>query len=175
VVAELPDLLDRKKHVDLEHAWLEPWLQRAGVVVLAAFLIAALANVFGQKVETATATAATADLDIDAPRAVRTGLVYEVQFTITAHRALEEPTLVLDSGWFDGFTINTMSPDTADWVQRDGLNVLSYDALAAGEELAVRLQYQVNPTTFGRREQGVVLEDGGRRILDLDHGVTIFP
>jgi hypothetical protein len=107
VVAELPDLLDRKKHVDLEHAWLEPWLQRAGVVVLAAFLIAALANVFGQKVETATATAATADLDIDAPRAVRTGLVYEVQFTITAHRALEEPTLVLDSGWFDGFTINT--------------------------------------------------------------------
>jgi hypothetical protein len=60
-------------------------------------------------------------------------------------------------------------------VQRDGLNVLSYDALAAGEELAVRLQYQVNPTTFGRREQGVVLEDGGRRILDLDHGVTIFP
>ncbi len=27
---------------------------------------------------------------------------------------------MLDSGWFDGFTINTMSPDTKDWTQRDG-------------------------------------------------------
>ena len=175
MVAELPDLLDRKQHVDLENARLEPWLQRAGVVVLAAFLIAGLANVFGQKVETASATAAAADLDIDAPRAVRTGLVYEVQFTISAHRPLREPTLVLDSGWFDGFTINTMSPDTADWVQRDGRNVLSYDALPAGQELVVRLQYQVNPTTMGTRDQGVALEDGGTPILTIDHDVTVFP
>ena len=69
---------------------------------------------------------------MDAPTAVRSGLVYEVQFTVSAHRDLEEPTLVLDNGWFDGFTINTMSPDTKDWVQRDGRNVLSYDAVPSG-------------------------------------------
>jgi hypothetical protein len=175
VVAELPDLLDRKRHVDLEQSSLEPWLQRVGIVVLAVLLVAALANVFGQKVESASATAAAADLEIKAPTAARTGLVYEVQFTITAHRALEEPALVLDSGWFDGFTVNTFSPDTADWVQRDGLNVLSYGPVAAGRELVVRLQYQVNPTTMGRRDQGVALEDGGTPILTLDHDVTIFP
>ena len=175
MVAELPDLLDRKRHVDLEKSSLEPWLQRAGVVVLAALLVAALANVFGQKVETASATAAAAELEVEAPSAVRSGLIYEVQFTITAHRALDEPTLVLDSGWFDGFTINTFSPDTADWVQRDGLNLLSYGPLAAGDVLVVRLQYQVNPTMVGRRDQGVALEDGGSPILTLDHDVTVFP
>ena len=125
--------------------------------------------------ETSSASAAAADLEVKAPTAVRSGLIYEVQFTVAAHRTLEEPTLVLDSGWFDGFTINTMSPDTKDWVMRDGLNVMSYDTVPAGTELVVRLQYQVNPTTFGTRDQDVVLEDGGVPILTLDHGTTIYP
>ena len=114
---------------------------------------------------------------MEAPTAVRSGLIYEVQFTVSAHRALEEPTLVLDSGWFDGFTINTMSPDTKDWAQRDGRQVLSYDAVPAGTELVVRLQYQANPTTMGTRNQGVVLEDGGTPILDArprDDGLPVM-
>lgn len=175
MVAELPDLLDRKQHVTLERSRLEPWLQRAGVVVLVAFLAAALANVFGQKVETATATAAAAELEVEAPTAVRTGLVYEAQFRITARRTLAEPMLVFDSGWFDGLTINTMSPDTVDWVQRDGRNVLSYDAVPAGSELVVRFEYQVNPTTFGTREQRVALEDGETPIVTVDRDLTVFP
>lgn len=170
----LPDLLDRERHVEAERP-LERWLVRLGIALVAAFLIVGLANVFGQKVETTSATSAVADLGVDAPTAVRSGLVYEVQFTVSAHRDLEEPTLVLDNGWFDGFTINTMSPDTKDWVQRDGRNVLSYDAVQSGAELVVRLQYQVNPTTMGTKDQGVVLEDGGEPILALDHELTVFP
>ena len=38
-----------------------------------------------------------------------------------------------------------------------------------------RLQYQVNPTTMGTREQGVVLTDGDTPILTLDHETTVFP
>lgn len=171
----LPDLLDRKQHVDLEKRRLEQWLIWTGMVLLTAFLAAGLANIFGQKVETTSTTAAAADLEVEAPSAVRSGLIYQVQFTVTAHRRLEEPTLMLDSGWFDGFTINTMSPDTKDWVMRDGRNVLSYDPVQAGTELVVRLQYQVNPTTFGNRDQGVALTDGGAPILTLDHETTVFP
>jgi hypothetical protein len=139
-VTALPDLLDRKRHVDLEKRGLERWLLGAGLLLFAAFPVLGLLNVFGQRVETATATAAAADLEVKAPSAVRSGLIYEVQFTVSAHRRPEEPTLVLDSGWFDGFTINTMSPDTKDWVMRDGRNVLSYDPVPAGAELVVRLQ-----------------------------------
>ena len=141
----LPDQLDRQQHVEVERRDLERWLRRVGVALLAAFLVVGLANVFGQKVDTSSASAAAADLEVKAPTAVRSGLIYEVQFTVAAHRTLEEPTLVLDSGWFDGFTINTMSPDTKDWLMRDGHNVMSYDPVPAGTELVVRLQYQVNP------------------------------
>ncbi|MGH3018280.1 MAG: hypothetical protein ACRDLU_07900 [Gaiellaceae bacterium] len=171
----LPDHLERKQHIDVERRSLEWWLVRAGVIIFAAFLGVGLANVFGQRVETTSVAAAIADLEVKAPTAVRSGLVYEVQFTVAAHAALEEPTLVLDSGWFDGFTINTMSPDTKDWTQRDSRQVLSYDAVPAGTELVVRLQYQVNPTTMGTRDQGVALEDDGEQILTLDHETTVFP
>ena len=171
----LPDLLDRKQHVDLEGRNLERWFVWLGIAILAAFLGLGLANVFGQRVGTTSVSSAVADLEVKAPTAVRSGLIYEVQFTVTARTALEEPTLVLDSGWWDGFTINTMSPDTKDWTQRDGRQVMSYDAVPAGGELVVRLQYQVNPTTMGTREQGVVLEDAGTPILTLDHETTIFP
>jgi hypothetical protein len=174
-VTTLPDLLDRKQHVDVEERGLEQWLTRVGIALFAAFLVVGLLNIFGQKVETASATSAAADLEVKAPSAVRSGLIYEVQFTVAAHRRLEEPTLVLDSGWFDGFTINTMSPDTKDWVMRDGRNILSYDPVPADTELVVRLQYQVNPTTFGNREQGVALEDGDTPIVTLDHETTVFP
>ena len=171
----LPELLDRKQHVDLEGRDLERWLPTAGIVLLAAFLVVGLANVFGQRVQTTSVESAVADLEVKAPSAVRSGLIYEVQFTVSAHTALEEPTLVLESGWFDGFTINTMSPDTKDWTQRDGRQVLAYDAVPAGAELVVRLQYQVNPTTIGTRDQDVALEDNGETILALDHETTVFP
>ena len=145
------------------------------MVVFAAFLAFGLASVFGQKVETMTAEAASAELEVKAPTAARPGLVYEVQFTIAAKEALDQPALVLDSGWFDGFTINTMSPDQTSWIQRDGRNVLSYPPVAAGDELVVRFQYSVNPTTFGRRSHRVALEDGGSTIASVDHDMTVFP
>ena len=171
----LPDQLDREEHVELKDQYLEVWLPRVGVLVFVAFVALALANIFGQKVDTATTRASAADLEVKAPSAARPGLVYEVQFTITANRALDEPALVLDSGWFDGFTINTMSPDQEDWVQRDGRNVLTYGPVAAGDELVVRFQYSVNPTTFGARDQGVALEDSGSPIVAVDHSMTVFP
>jgi hypothetical protein len=174
-VTALPDRLDRKRHVELENRHFETWLPRVGVVVFAVFLAFGLASVFGQKVETTTAEAASADLEVKAPNAARPGLVYEVQFTITAKEALAQPALVLDSGWFDGFTINTMSPDQTSWIQRDGRNVLSYPSIAAGDELVVRFQYSVNPTTFGRRSHRVVLQDGGSPIASVDHDLTVFP
>ncbi len=144
-------------------------------MLLVVFVAFGLANVFGQKVETSSARTAVADFELEAPSAVRSGLIYEVQFTVTAHRTLEEPTLVLDSGWFDGFTVNTVSPDPKDWVHRDTRNVLSFESLDGGNDLVVRLQYQANPTTMGTREQDVTLEDGGTRILSVDHETTVFP
>jgi hypothetical protein len=91
-------------HVELNARRLELWVRRAGIVLFAAFLAAGLANVFGQAASTSRVSSPTADLVLGAPDAVRSGLIYEVQFTVVAHRALQHPALVLEPGWFDGST-----------------------------------------------------------------------
>ena len=53
--------------------------------------------------------------------------------------------------------------------------MLVYGPLAAGQELDVRLQYQVNPTAVGGRGQSVALEDGPDTLVRLAHHMQIFP
>lgn len=172
---ELPETLDRRGAVDLHARNLEPWVRLGILVVFLGFCAAGLANVFGQKTSTTRERGAVADLEIEAPAASRGGLIYQVRFTVRAHRDLSAPALVLDPGWFDGLTINTYQPDPLEWEHRDGRNVLVYGPVEQGDELVARLQFQVNPTALGRRQQGVALEDGGEVLLRADHDMTIYP
>ena len=70
----------------------------------------ALFNLFGQRPATTTAEADAATLEVYSPERVRGGLFFEARFTIEARREVEEATLVLDSGWAEGITINTVEP-----------------------------------------------------------------
>ena len=53
--------------------------------------------------------------------------------------------------------------------------MLGFDSLNAGERLTFWIQYQVNPTTVGHRDQGVELDDGTTRIVRIERSVTVFP
>jgi hypothetical protein len=174
-VADLPDGLDRSAHVDLHGRNVEPWFRRAGLTVLLVASALGLANVFGQHTHTLSVDAAAAKLTVETPGRARGGLIYQTIFTIEAHRDLAKPTLVLDPGWFDGLTINTVQPDAVSWGQRNGRNTLATPPIAAGGHFVLRLQYQVNPTVLGSRAQNVVLADGDAPLLTLEHVETIFP
>jgi hypothetical protein len=174
-VARVPEALVRKEHVELAGRDVEGWLRRAGLVLLAAFIGLGLANVFGQAIGETGVGNDVARLTVRAPGAVRHGLFYQVMFRIDAHRTLEEPALVLDPGWVEGFTINSYQPDPVEWQHRNGRNVLVYGAIPAGGHLVARLQYQVNTTAVGSRAQNVVLEDGGEPIVRVDHDSFIYP
>ena len=145
-------------------------------MLFAAFLGLGLVNVFGQRVGTTSASGAVADLEVKAPRAVKSGLIYEVQFTVTAHTALAEPTLVLDSGWWDGFTVNTMSPDTKAWTQRDGRQLLSYDADAGGDRTRRAPPVPGQPSRrWARANRTSCSMTAATPILTLEHDTTVFP
>jgi hypothetical protein len=174
-VTELPDHLDRSAHVDLHGRNVEPWIRRVGLLLLFAACALGLANFFGQHTRVLSVDAAAAKLTVEAPRAARGGLIYQAVFRIDAHRDLAKPTLVLDPGWFDGLTINTVEPDSVSWGQRNGRNTVTIGPIAAGDHFVLRLQYQVNPTVLGHRKQNVVLEDGESALATLEHAQTIFP
>jgi hypothetical protein len=174
-VPDLPETLERRGSVDLHERNLEPWIRLGVLLLFLGFCAAGMANVFGQKTSATETSGTAADLEVEAPSASRGGLIYQVRFRVHAKRELLEPALVLDPGWFEGLTINTFEPEPVEWEHRNGRNVLVYGPVEEGDTLVARLQFQVNPTALGDRDQGVVLEDGGEAQVRLDHDMTIFP
>lgn len=150
-------------------------VRRVLVSTLAVFLALGLLNLFGQRPSTTTAESAAATLEVYAPERVRGGLFYEARFRIDARREVEEATLVLDSGWAEGITINTVEPSPLGAASRDGTLVYELGRIPAGRKHVFFLQLQVNPTNVGHRSQDVRLFDGDELLATIDRSITVFP
>jgi len=131
--------------------------------------------VFGQHPTTTQASGPAAELTVFAPERVRGGLFYEGRITVDARQTLDDAVIVLDPGWAEQTSINTIEPSPVDESGRDGRLSLGYGKLEAGENLVVYLQFQVNPTNVGHRSQRVELRDGPELIAAADRSVTVFP
>jgi hypothetical protein len=116
-----------------------------------------------------------AQLSVYAPMRIRGGLYYESRFHIRANRDLKEATLVLDSGWSEGLTINTIEPSPLGEGSENGKLVLELGHVAANDSYILYMQQQVNPTNIGRRDQDVELRDGDEHIVSIKRTITIFP
>jgi hypothetical protein len=173
-VADLPDRLTYAKNRDRGELF-ELTMRRVFFSALALIALIALLNVFGQRPVTTTADTPVAKLEVFAPTALRGGIYYEGRFTITAREEIENATLVLDPGWLEGMTLNTLEPSPVAEANRDGRLALELGRVPAGTTHRFFLHFQVNPTTVGRRSQDVDLEDGERRLLHSDRMVTVWP
>ena len=92
-----------------------------------------------------------------------------------AKETVDDAVIVLDPGWAEQTSINTIEPAPVDETGEDGRLVLGYGKLGPGDELVVYLQFQVNPTNVGRRSQRVELRDGPKLVAAADRTVTVFP
>jgi hypothetical protein len=169
-----PDCISLDLHRDGSHR-IERWVRWTVIGLLTVLVVAGLANVFGQKRETATATGGGATLEVSAPSALRSGLIFQGRFEIVAARTLRAPILVLERGWFDGITLNTVQPEPDRTVSEEGGIAFAFDELERGRSLTLYLEFQVNPTTAGRRSQDVELREGKRTFARVDRSITIFP
>lgn len=134
-----------------------------------------LFNLFGQRPSTTVAEADAARIEVYAPERVRGGLFYEARFRIDARREVEEATLVLDPGWVEGITINTVEPSPVGEASRDGRLAFDLGRIPAGQKHVFFLQLQVNPTNVGHRSQDVRLYDGEELLATIDRSITVFP
>jgi hypothetical protein len=173
-MAETPQHLTLRRNRD-RVGTTEVRVRRSVVTVLVLFLVAGLLNAFGQRPETSKAGTGKATLKVYAPSRVRGGLYYEARFTITAREDLKNATLVLDPGWGEGITINTIEPSPIGEASRDGDLVFELGHVKAGTSYILFVQQQVNPTNVGRRSQDVALYDGETFLTSIDRTVTVFP
>ena len=174
-MADVPDGLTLSRHRDLVGRERRPWARWILLGALGAVLVAGLANAFGQRPTTQVVAVAPASLKVYSPESLRSGLLFESRFTIEAREDIADATLVLDPGWLEGMTLNTLAPGPVGEASRDGR--LSYDLghIPAGDRHLLFLHFQVNPTNVGRRSQDVDLYDGDRHLAHVDRTVTVFP
>jgi hypothetical protein len=173
-VADVPDQIVLSVARDREGK-RDVLMRRVALGFLAAFLALGLLNVFGQRPATSTAESEAARLEVYAPERVRGGLYYEARFRIDALRELEEATLVLDSGWAEGITINTVEPSPVGEASRDGSLAFELGRIPTGQKHLFFLQLQVNPTNVGRRPQNVRLYDGDELLSTIERTITVWP
>lgn len=174
-MADAPEGIVLSRYRDLEGRQWHPWLRRGLLLLVAVVLLLGLLDVFGQEPSTHRVSSSTAGLEISVPDSVRGGLLFQARFTIEAKQELKDATLVLGSGWLDGLTVNTIEPGPLNEASRDGKLALELGHLPAGSKYVLYLEYQVNPTSVGRRTLDVRLDDGEVPLLSTTRSLTIFP
>ena len=171
----MPEQLTLKRHRDLVGRENRPYVRWALLTLLGLICLLGLLNVFGQRPQTHTAAADGVELEVYSPERVRSGLFFMSRFTIRAERELKSATLVLDPGWLEGITLNTLAPSPVGEASRDGKLAFDLGHVRAGTEHVFFLHFQVNPTEVGRRPQDVELLDGETPLVHIDRTVTVYP
>ena len=174
-MAAAPDQLTLVRHRDLRGRAHRPFVRWALLSLVGLLVLLGLLNGFGQRPHTDTLAVNGVELEVYSPRRLRSGLFFMSRFTIRAERDVEAATLVLDPGWLEGITLNSLVPSPVGEANRDGKIALDLGHVRAGTKHVFFLHFQVNPTEIGRRSQDVTLYDGERPLLEVDRTVTIFP
>jgi hypothetical protein len=174
-VPEIPDSIVLRRDRDLESRRHEIWFRRGLFALVCIVPVLALANLFGQRPESSAAGTSAARLSISAPARVRGGLLYQAHFRVAARKKLAQATLVLDRGWLDGMTINTIEPSPVSEGSEDGKLGLDLGSIAAGHSYVLFVDFQVNPVNLGRRDQTVTLYDGNKALVTIHRTITVFP
>ena len=172
---EAPDTIKLTQHRDLHGRRWQIWIRRTLMSLVAVVPIVALFNVFGQRPATSIAAAPRASLKVYAPTHLRGGLLFMARFHITARSDLKKATLILDPGWAEGITINTIEPTPLGEGSSNGRLVLQLGHIPAGQSYLLFMEFQVNPTNVGHRAQDVTLADGNTALVTLHRHVTIYP
>ena len=172
---ELPDGITLERHRELEGRERRPLARWILIGLLSLVLLLALVNVFGQWPVESEAATASGTLEVDAPRTLRGGLFFQARFVIDASSEIEQAVLVLDPGWLEDITLNTVEPAPVGEASRDGKIALDLGRVPAGDEHRLYLHFQVNPTAVGRRSQDVSLYDGERELGTIERTAFIWP
>jgi hypothetical protein len=175
-MAGAPDTIVLKRDRDLEGRRYDAWVRRGLFALVCAIPIVALFNVFGQRPDTHTLVSPAASLKIYAPSHLRSGLLFEARFHITAREDLKDAYLVLGPGWAEGMSINTIEPSPVSEASNNGRLSLELGHIPAGESYILFMQFQTNPTNVALgRKQSVWLLDGKTRLLTFERDLTVFP
>jgi hypothetical protein len=177
MAATAPDYIELGRHRDLEGRNYERWLPNLlfGLICLVPLL--ALFNVFGQNpsVKKVANPNGVATLELSAPESIRSGLLFQARIDIHAQKEIKDAVLVLDSGWLESLTVNTIEPSPSNETSSNGSLALDLGNIPAGKTWRQYIDFQANPVNTGSQSQGVTLYDGNVPLLRLNRELRVWP
>ena len=174
-MSELDRRLDLERLRDLRGRYRHPWIRRALLTAMLAGVAIAATGAIGQPTKTVVAGAGGARLEVQVPSVLRGGLMWRARIAVKTDRDIDHPRLILGPGFVEGMQLNTIEPGPDSEAGRGPRVVLSYAALKAGDELVVYAQLQVNPTTVGRQDTSVELDDETALVARVAHTTRVLP
>jgi len=171
----VPEGLTLDHHRDLVGRESRPHVRQVLLGIVCAVLLLGLLNVFGQVETVSTADGSGARFEVAAPTKLRGGLFFEARFDVEAIEEIANATVVLDTGWLEDITLNTVAPAPVGESSRDGRIALELGRIPAGNRHVLFLHFQVNPTAVGGRSQDVELYDGDRLLASIDRDAIVWP
>jgi hypothetical protein len=170
-----PDEIVVSRDRDLRGRDKDVWIRRLLMALIVVIPVLALFNLFGQRPSTSKASVSAATLSVYAPTRLRGGLLWEARFHITAHQALKNAILVLDPGWAEGMSINTIEPSPTNEASHNGKLEFTLGHVPENESYILFMQFQTNPTNVGHRSRSTTLYDGNTELASIHQKVTVFP
>jgi hypothetical protein len=175
-MAQAPDGIEIDRHLHGVRSFPRRLFRLFTLAAMVVVITLALADVFGEEETVSVVDAAPARLEVSAPEAIRGGLFFQASIRVDARRAIRHATLLLDRGWFEQVSINTVTPGPSEEATRGGRLVLGFGRVAAGTDLLVIFQFQANPAQFfSRRPQGVALADGDVELAHVERTLSFYP
>jgi hypothetical protein len=174
-VSDVPPGIDRARHQDLSGRNRHVWWRRVALTLVAAVPVLGLLNLFGQRAEPGTAQSLAASLQINSPARVRGGLMFTTEIVITPRQQLHDARLYLDDGWFEGMSLNGVSPQPSNQSAQGRWQVWDFGQISAGAAFRLWISWQTNPTNLGRHDHSVALYDGGTQLMTVHRTMTVFP
>jgi hypothetical protein len=171
----VPEGLTLEHHRDLAGRERRPVVRWLLLGVLSLALLLGLLNTYGQVVSDSVAETDVARFEVSAPSKIRGGLFFQARYKVDAIEEIENATIVLDPGWLEDITLNTIEPAPVGEASRDGKIALELGRIPAGAKHVLYLHFQVNPTAVGFRSQDVELYDGERLLVSFDRTAIVWP
>jgi hypothetical protein len=147
----------------------------AGVLVLAAVLVAGILGVFGAE-GTVQAGGDVAMLSVNGPNRIRSGEFFEMRFTVIAREQIAEPVVTVAASVWKDITINTMVPAPAEESFSGEAYRFSFEPLSAGDRLVFQVDGQINPDHLPGLTSGEIeLLDADRVLAELRYELGVLP
>ena len=114
-------------------------------------------------------------IEVEAPATLRNGEFFEMRVRMDAVRALDDMVMAVTPALWQDITQNTMIPAAAEESFEDGWYRFSYGPQEAGAEVALQMDFQINPPLFKGRSGEIALFDGERQIATIPLSTKVLP